>query len=137
MSTGAQIVADFAAALSRASGLTVTRGGASRNVWQVEGDAQCLLYIKGRGEAPYNWGVTAKVVERLQGKKQQWFTVLLFESKDSGYLLSSADVLYYIKHVWPLAADGDYKPATGTYLSHNVPFHSFEEFLRVLRTQAS
>jgi hypothetical protein len=53
--------------------------------------------------------------------------VLLYESKDTGYLLSSADVLYYMRNVWPLGSDGDYKPASGKYLSRNAPFVSLTE----------
>lgn len=137
MSTGAQIVAEFVSALVKVPGLSVARSGVSQNVWELDGSAQCLLYVKGRGEAPYRWGVTANVVERLKREKRKWFTVLLYESKDTGYLLSSADVLYYIKNVWPLGGDGDYKPASGTYLSRNAPFTSLMECVRGLRAQAS
>lgn len=136
MSIRAQIVADFISALGRTPGLSISRSRVSQNVWQVDGSTQCLLYIKGRGEVPYRWGVTSNVVERLKREQQKWFTVLLYESESTGYLLSSADVLYYIKNVWPLAGDGDYKPASGTYLSRNMPFHSYNEFLRALRAQA-
>ena len=132
MSTGAQIVADFVSAFGKVAGLSVTRSGISQNVWELDGSVQCLLYVKGRGEAPYRWGVTANVVERLKKQKRKWFTVLLYESKDTGYLLSSTDVLYYIKNVWPLGDDGDYKPASGTYLSRNAPFTSFNGCVRAL-----
>ena len=137
MSTGAQIVADFVARLGNVPGLSVTRSGVSQNIWDVDGFARCLLYVKGRGQAPYRWGVTANVVGRLKCQKRKWFTVLLYESKDTGYVLSSEDVLHYMKNVWPLASDGDYKPASGTYLSRNQPFTSYNEFVRALRLLAS
>lgn len=137
MNRGAQIVTDFVSALRKAQGLTVNRSAVSQNVFEVGGPVQCLLYVKGRAEAPYRWGVTANVVEQLKQQKLRWFTVLLYESKDTGYLLSSADVLYYIKNVWPLAGDGDYKPATGTYLSRNAPFASISEFTGLLAAEAS
>jgi hypothetical protein len=137
MTTGSQIVTDFISAFGRVPALSVVRSGVSQNVFEVTGSPECLLYVKGRGEAPYRWGVTANVVERLKRQKQRWFTVLLYETKETGYLLSSADVLHYIKNVWPLAGDGDYKPASGTYLACNAPFTSFNEFVRTLRAQVS
>lgn len=134
MSTGPQIVADCVSALAHQNGILITRSGVSQNVWELRGMAQCLLYIKGRGESPYHWGVTANVVTRLRERNQRWFIVLLFESKENGYLLSSTDVLFYIEqHVWPLAHDGDYKPAApGRYLARNLPFCTFEEFINAL-----
>src|SRR5437588_8846375 len=109
----------------------------SHNVWKVTGalasrDVSCLLYVKGRDEAPYRWGVTANVVARLKGQTLSWNTVLLYESRDTGYFLTSGDVLYCIQKVWPLGADGDYKPATGTYLSRATPFSSFPALLALL-----
>ena len=132
MRTGTQIVADFVSTLRKTAGFSVSRCGISQNVWQVDGAVQCLLYVKGRGEAPYKWGVTKNVIERLNREQRKWFVVLLYESSNTGYFLLSADVFYYIKNLWPLAGDGDYKPATGTYLSRNMPFHSFEKFLSSL-----
>ncbi len=132
MSTGAQIVADFVSALRKVTGLSVARSGISQNVWELDGSAQCLVYVKGRAAAPYRWGVTANVLERLKRDKRKWFTVLLYERKDTGYLLSAADVLYYATNVWPLGADGDYKPASGSYLSRNRPFESLSECVRGL-----
>jgi hypothetical protein len=104
MSTGAQIVAEFVSALGEMPGFSIAHSGVSQNVWVLDGSVQCLLYVKGRGESPYRWGVTANVVQRLKREKRQWFTILLYNSKDTGYLLSSADVLYYVKTVWPLVA---------------------------------
>ena len=137
MATGLQIVADFVSTLGKTRGVTVTRSDISQNVFEVDGRSSCLLYVKGRGEAPYNWGATANIVERLKQQKQRWFMVLLYESRNTGYFLPSADVTHYImENVWPLALDGDYKPAVGTYLACNKPFASFDEFLSLLDAQA-
>lgn len=138
MNTGAQIVDGFVSELRRSPGLRVERSIVSRNVFEVSGSVHCLLYIKGRGETPYRWGVTANVVERLRQQSLNWFIVLLYESMNTGYLLSSTDVVYYIHNsIWPLGSDGDYKPASGTYLSRNSPFTSFNEFVRLISTRAS
>ena len=136
MTPGARIVREFVSAL-RKRGLTVRTSGVSQNVWRVTGaldsrKLDCLLYAKGRGETPYRWGVTANVVTRLKGQAVPWSTVLLYESKDTGYFLTSADTLYCVRTVWPLGADGDYKPAAGSYLSKATPFTSFHGFLSLL-----
>jgi hypothetical protein len=137
MSRGGQIVTEFVSDLENLSKLSITRSGISQNVWELAGTIQCLLYVKGRGAAPYSWGVTANVVERLNRQNQKWFIVLLYESKDNGYLLSPDDVLHYITQVWPLGSDGDYKPASGSYLARNAPFTSFNECISQLRTKTS
>ena len=135
-SNGAQLVSEFVAALGKVPNLRVTPSDVSHNVWSITGDVNCLIYVKGRATEPLNWGVTANVVNRLKQRGQDWILVLLFEAKDTGYLLTSADVEYYIKDVWPLGNDGDYKPAAKRYLSKNVPFSSFGECVRDLRRVA-
>ena len=103
---------------------SVTRTSISRQVFEMTGSKNCLLYVKSRSAHPFKWGVTANVIDRLKNQDLPWFVILLFLSYETGYLLSSNDVKYYIKGVWPLAADGDYKPAEGTYLSKSNPFNS-------------
>ena len=132
MPTGAQIVDSFVKSLRGHEAATVVRSAISRNVFEIRGFVNVLLYVKGRGEAPYRWGVTANVVHRLQQQEILWFVILLFESENTGYLLPSKDVMDHIKNTWPLAGDGDYKPATGSYLSGSPPFSSFAQFLEQL-----
>ncbi len=136
MSAGSQIVRGLVSELIK-GGLAVAGAGVSHNVWRVTGalasrHVNCLLYVKGRAEAPYRWGVTANVVARLQGQTLPWNTVLLYEKRDTGYFLTSGDVLHCIRSVWPLGADGDYKPATGSYLSRASHFSSFSALLALL-----
>ncbi len=133
MSTGAQIVADFVSALENSPGLSIVRSTISHNVWIIGGSTHCLIYVKGRTAAPYRWGIIANVVHRLEAQNRKWFAVLLYESKETGYLLSAIDVRHYIKVAWPRGIDGDYKPAPGTNLAHNHPFSSFSECVCALR----
>jgi hypothetical protein len=133
--TGAKIVDSFVKCLCDHEGIAVVRSAVSRNVFQISGRVNVLLYVKGRAEAPYRWDVTANVVGRLQQQKIPWFVVLLFESKNTGYLLPSQKVTYFIQNTWPLAGDGDYKPATGSYLDRCRPFSSFNQFLVQLAAQ--
>ncbi len=129
MPSGKEIVTDFVASLRGVAGVTVAKSSLSSNVFKLSGSAaSCLLYVKGRAESPYRWGVTANVVSRLKAQLQPWHVVLLFDSKESGYLLSAEDVSYYMNGVWPIGADGDFKPAPGSYLQRNVPFRTFGKF---------
>lgn len=131
MSTkGARLVTNFTQALSIQSGIIVKRTTISRNVFEFNGKGNSLLYVKGRAEHPYRWGVTANVINRLQAQPKNWMVILLFESHEKGYLLNSRDIEYYIHKVWPLGKDGDYKPATGSYLSRNMALNSMQDFIK-------
>lgn len=133
MSNGYTIVRDFVHTLGSAPRLSVRHSLLSRNVVDVTGRINCLLYVKGRGAAPYRWGVTANVVTGLYRQSRQWFVVLLHETAATGYLLTPRQVAHNIANVWPLAKDGDYKPSPGTYLEASTTFSSFKEFLCKVR----
>jgi len=106
----------------------VTSSSISKNVFRLSGNFESLIYVKGRGEEPHRWGVTKNVVKRLEDQNIPWFVILLFNTPETGYLLSQSDVRSYISSVWPLGSDGDYKTASGSYLSNNAPFHSISIF---------
>jgi len=127
---GTQLVNDFIQELKSQCGITISRTSISRNIFELSGKYNCLLYVKGRSEQPYRWGVTANVIERLQAQPKKWMVILLFDSHKKGYFLNSDDIKHYIKNVWPLGADGDYKPASGSYLSRNTALHSMKDFLK-------
>ena len=131
-SKGTRLVYDFTKALNTLKGISLNRTAISRNVFEFKGHAKCLLYVKGRAEQPYRWGVTANVIERLQAQQKTWYVILLFESFERGYLLTSQDVEHYVQHVWPLGRDGDYKPAPGSYLSRNTAFYLIKDFIEVI-----
>lgn len=132
ISKGTQLVRGFVQALQSAKDIKIKQSTISRNIFEYIGKRNCLLYVKGRAEHPYRWGVTANVIDRLKAQPKSWMVILLFESHDQGYLLSSNDVEHYIQKVWPLAADGDYKPATGSYLSRNTALYSMQEFIQTI-----
>lgn len=134
--SGSQIVSHFISKLSTRSNTEVTReSSVSRNVFKFENNSDALIYVKGRACEPHKWGVTKNVVARLKSQPVQWFVVLLYDSPTTGYLLTEKDVDNYIAGVWPLGADGDYKPATGTYLENNSPFDSIDLFLDQLESK--
>lgn len=103
----------------------------SRNIIELSGSINCLIYFKVRSEKPYRWGVTANRIDELKQSGMKWVLVLLYESPNTGYLITAGDVNRYLS-IWPLGSDGDYKVGPGSYLKFNSPFHSFSEFLNSL-----
>ena len=100
----------------------------SRNIVELLGSINCLIYIKVRSKEPYRWGVTANRIKELRQSGNDWIIVLLYETPRTGYLLTSNDVNRYLS-IWPLGSDGDYKVGPGSYLQFNKPFNSFSEFI--------
>jgi len=130
MVKGAEIVTKFINTLNLRNGLSISRTQISRNVFEYSNELKIFLYIKGIAQRPYKWGVTENVIQRLKDESKPWIVILLFESEETGYLLTSKDTLGYINNkIWPLAKDGDYKPASGSYLANNSPLYSIEAFV--------
>jgi hypothetical protein len=102
-------------------------GRTSRNIVELSGSINCLVYIKVRSREPYRWGVTANRIEELKQSGKSWIIVLLYETPETGYFLTSNDVNRYLS-IWPLGSDGDYKVGPGSYLQFNRPFNTFSEF---------
>ncbi|MGB7533616.1 MAG: hypothetical protein WA977_11675 [Halobacteriota archaeon] len=99
----------------------------SRNIVELSGSINCLVYIKVRSREPCRWGVTANRIEELKQSGKSWIIVLLYETPETGYFLTSNDVNRYLS-IWPLGSDGDYKVGPGSYLQFNRPFNTFSEF---------
>jgi len=58
----------------------------TKNIIELNGSLNCLLYFKIRSEEPHRWGVTKSRIEELQASGKKWFIVLLFETPNNGYL---------------------------------------------------
>jgi len=126
---GSEIVSEFVQLLNERSGTSVLKTLISKNVFEYLGTKTVLLYVKGRAEEPYKWGVTKNIIQQLRCDDRPWMVVLLFESPESGYLLTEEDTEYYIENVWPVGSDGDYKPASSTYLANNTALRSIDAFI--------
>ncbi len=103
----------------------------SRNIIELSGSINCLIYYKVRSERPYRWGVTANRIDELKHSGMKWVLVLLYGLPNTGYLITIEDVNRYLS-IWPLGNDGDYKIGPGSYLKFNKSFNSFSEFLNSL-----
>lgn len=134
MAKGTEIVKKFIQALNTRNGVSVLHTSISRNVFEYSGQKKVFLYVKGRAEEPYRWGVTANVIKRLRNESKPWVVILLFDTHEKGYLLTSDDNDNYISNVWPLGADGDYKPATGSYLANNSPLYSLDSIINEIES---
>jgi hypothetical protein len=100
----------------------------SRNIVDLSGAIDCLIYFKIRSAEPHRWGVTANRIQELHESGRKWVVALLFESPHTGYLIASEQVKNYLS-IWPLAQDGDYKVEPGTYLQFNKPYLSIQTLL--------
>ena len=109
----------------------------TKNIIELNGYLNCLLYFKIRSEEPHRWGVTKSRIEELQVSGKKWFVVLLFETPKNGYLLTSKDVERYINDgFWPMGRDeknkNEYKISKGKPLQNNHPFNTSEDFINSL-----
>jgi len=130
---GSQIISNFRESIQGEYGKKLKLTSISKQVFELEDERNCLLYVKARSANPKKWGVTKNVIDRLKNQNSPWFVILLFLSHENGYLLSMDDVSFYIKSVWPLGTDGDYKPSEGSYLSRNRPFNSLSSLIEELK----
>ena len=108
--------------------------GMGRNIIELSGSMNCLIYFKVRSKKSYKWGVTANRIDELKQSDMKWVLVLLYESASTGYFITAEDVNRYLSlSIWPLGRDGNYTVSTGSYLQFNKkPFQSFSEFLNSL-----
>ena len=109
----------------------------TKNIIELNGSLNCLFYFKIRSEEPYRWGVTKSRIEELQASGKKWFIVLLFETPNNGYLLTSKDVERYIDEgLWPMGRDkknkNEYKISPGKALQHQLRFYTFDDFINSL-----
>ena len=96
---GTKIISDFFQSTNHKAGFSARRTSISRQVFKIVRSKSCLIYVKSRSAEPFKWGVTANVINRLFNQDLPWFVILLFISHETGYLLTSNDVEYYIQNV--------------------------------------
>lgn len=130
---GLKIAEEFVRLTGLDTSLKIRRSQISKSVYLFNTDV--LLYIKTISKEPYKWGVTKNVVTRLNSQELTWYVILLFNTHESAYVLNSDETKYYINNkIWPIGADGDYKPASGNYLAKNKPIYGFANILEKITT---
>ena len=134
MKKGLRIVKHFTIALNESNYNTINIRMISSNVFKTKiNENEVLLYVKGRSEKPFKWGVTRNIVKKLESQNLDWYIILLYSTNQSGYFLSSGEVIEKInRKIWPLANDGDYKPAEGNYLKNCKKFTNIDELINLI-----
>jgi len=131
---------DFADRLAREArarrcGLSVWRAElkrrgrrSTRNILQLTGVVDLLLYVKIRSSPPGFWGLAKSRIADLESSACPWAMALLVGSTGAGYLVPSEEVARRIQSGdWRLASDGDYRVSEGRTLDVSLRFGSFTE----------
>lgn len=113
----------------------IDKSSISRQVFEVTGTVNCLLYVKTRKHEKTNWGITANVINRLKEQNRSWFVVLLSSNQNNGYVLTEQDIDYHISNIWNENIDGDYK--TSSSFSTDIWFNSLGELSAFLKNNIS
>lgn len=101
----------------------------SEHIVEFSGSINCLAYIKVRSEKPYTWGLTANQIRKFKQSGKDWIVVLLYETPDTGYLLSADDVARN-SPAWSIK-QGDYKVNRGN-IDYCKPFISIDQLFQRL-----
>ncbi len=89
---GNKIVANFTREINSKGGVILNSTSISRNIFELSGSINCLLYIKAIAKPPNKWGVTENVVNRLKSQKLPWVVVLLFQGRANLYNKTSLNL---------------------------------------------
>lgn len=74
-------------------------------LYKSSGEIVCLLYIKvSTKKSPYLWGLTANRLDELQGTNKKWLVVLLFDTSETGYVMTSKEVMSN-RREWSISHD--------------------------------
>lgn len=131
---GNQIVKEFVRKLSSFDGVRLKKSNLSRmgRVYEFSGELDCLLYIKVIAHPPHHWGITKHTVEKIETISVPWCVILLYDSVETGYIISSSE--YYKKigdHIWP-DAQGDYKISEGRSLKGIPEFIEIVDAIKII-----
>jgi hypothetical protein len=105
----------------------------SRNrVFELKGKLNGFIYVHIRTAPPYHWGITKNTVDKIKTQGKPWCVILLCESPNKGYVISSKDYDEGTQsNLWP-NAQGDYKISSGKSLVGIPKFTTAEELLGIL-----
>ncbi|MBA7631580.1 hypothetical protein ES703_39112 [subsurface metagenome] len=109
---GNQLVRELIEELSKIPNLSVTQSSISKRgrVFQLEGKINGFIYVHAIASSRrHYWGITKNTAKKIKAQKKPWCVILLYESKNTGYVISSAEYHKRIKEgLWPYK-QGDYK----------------------------
>ena len=108
---GNQLVRELKKELSKSQDFSVTQSIISKRgkVFQLHGKVNAFIYVHAIASRRHYWGITKNTVDKIQTQRNPWCVILLYESKNTGYVISSAEYHKRIKEgLWPYK-QGDYK----------------------------
>ena len=120
--------------LSHLQGIEVVTSNISRKkrVFQLKGKLNGFIYVKTITHHPYRWGITKITVDNIKNKGKPWCVILLYESPNKGYVISSKDYNERTQsNLWP-DAQGDYKISSGKSLVRIPKFTTVEKLFSIL-----
>ncbi len=131
---GNQLVKELIKDLSKIKGLTITNPGISqkKKVFQLSGKLNGFIYVKAIAGCRHNWGITINTVDKIETRKRPWCIILIYESKQTGYVISHDEYREKVgKGLWPIA-QGDYKICERKSLAGEPGFSTVKELFGLL-----
>ena len=126
---GDELVKELVKKLSVIPGLSVHSSDISKKgkVYLLDKKFKGYIYIKAIADDPHRWGITKNIVNNLENKQIPWCIILLHDSEDTGYVISSQEYRERVaERLWPFA-QGDYKITEGKSLKDIPKFSSMKE----------
>lgn len=131
---GNQLVRELIKDLSKIPDLNVTKSSISKmgRVFQLHGKVNAFIYVHAIAPSPHHWGITKNTVDKIETQQNPWCVILLYESKNTGYVISSAEYRKRIKEgLWPYK-QGDYKISEKKSLSGIPNFSTVDDLVVLL-----
>ena len=131
---GNQLVRELKKELSKSQDFSVTQSIISKRgkVFQLHGKVNAFIYVHAIASRRHYWGITKNTVDKIQTQRNPWCVILLYESKNTGYVISSAEYHKRIKEgLWPYT-QGDHKISEGKSLSGIPNFSTVDELVGLL-----
>lgn len=103
-----------------------------KRVFQLKGKLNGFIYAKTITHPPYRWGITKNTVDKIKNKGKPWCVILLYESPNKGFVISSKDYNEKTQSKkWPYK-QGDYKISYGKSLIGIPEFKTAENLFSIL-----
>lgn len=131
---GNQLVRELEKELAKSQDFSVTQSSISRmgRVFQLHGKVNGFVYVHAIASRRHYWGITKNTVDKIETRRSSWCVILLYESKNTGYVISSAEYHKRIKEgLWPYK-QGDYKISEKKSLFGIPNFSTVDELVGLL-----
>ena len=106
-------------------------------ILELSGIVNCLVFLHIIGGKSHEWGVNENSLKKLEDSNKYWIDAFLFESENTGYLLTLTETKYYKDNVWTQGKnknnENEYKVHENIFTDNNsYKFLIFDEFIEKL-----